>query len=111
MVARWRWAPPAGPCGCSTRRGAIYYGRSRGIAGAVVYVDFNHDGTLLATTSWDTTTRLWDTASGEQLLVTDIPCYSFSRDNVWLGIGRFGGGRGALETGAAAGASTTSYAR
>jgi serine/threonine protein kinase/WD40 repeat protein len=34
----------------------------------VVGVGFNHAGTLLATTSWDNTFRLWDTASWKQVL-------------------------------------------
>jgi WD40 repeat protein len=37
----------------------------------VVGVGFNHAGTLLATTSWDNTFRLWDTARWKQVLRAD----------------------------------------
>jgi Serine/threonine protein kinase len=35
----------------------------------IVALGFNHAGTLLATTSWDDTFRLWDTASWKQVLI------------------------------------------
>ncbi len=39
----------------------------QGHTGAVVTVQFAHSGYLLATSSWDGTTRLWDGVSGEPL--------------------------------------------
>jgi WD40 repeat protein len=37
------------------------------VRSAVVSVEFSHDGTLLATASWDGTARLWDVATQRQI--------------------------------------------
>jgi WD40 repeat protein len=61
--------------GCYDRRVYVWNtrtGASRAVLEGhehqVVGVGFNHAGTLLATTSWDNTFRLWDTASWKQVL-------------------------------------------
>jgi serine/threonine protein kinase/WD40 repeat protein len=40
----------------------------KGHIGAVVYLAFSQDGDLLLSDSWDSTSRLWDPATGQQLL-------------------------------------------
>ena len=39
----------------------------QGHTGEIIGAQFAHTGYLLATASWDGTTRLWDAASGEPL--------------------------------------------
>ena len=53
----------------------------------VVRVAFNHAGTMLATTGWDDTTRLWDPLTGGQLLKFPGLSYQlqFSPDDQRLG--------------------------
>ena len=46
----------------------------------VVALGFSHAGTLLATTSWDNTFRLWDTASWQQILLADATSYQLRFD-------------------------------
>jgi eukaryotic-like serine/threonine-protein kinase len=53
----------------------------RGHQGEVIHAAFNHRGDLLATTSWDGTTRLWDPATGRQLLQAPGYAVTFSRDD------------------------------
>jgi WD40 repeat protein len=48
---------------------------------SVNHLAFSPDGQLLATASWDGTAKLWDTASGKQLAVFDMP--SHCRDVVF----------------------------
>jgi eukaryotic-like serine/threonine-protein kinase len=59
-------------------------GKSRGVVEGhehkVVSLGFNHAGTLLATTSWDNTFRLWDTASWQQVLLADGMGYQLRFD-------------------------------
>src|SRR5205823_3082985 len=40
----------------------------KGHLGAVVKLGFNHDDDLLMSESWDSTCRLWDPRTGQQLL-------------------------------------------
>jgi serine/threonine protein kinase/WD40 repeat protein len=62
----------------------------RGHQGEVLQVAFNHQGNLLATTSYDGTTRLWDPMTGRQLLQAPGYAVSFSRNDNWLGLGYVG---------------------
>jgi WD40 repeat protein/Tfp pilus assembly protein PilF len=57
---------------------------------SVIHVTFNHAGNLIASTSWDRTTRLWDPHTGRQLLLANGFGASFSRDDRWLSFGTFG---------------------
>jgi serine/threonine protein kinase len=51
----------------------------------IIGIEFAHTGYLLATTSWDVTTRLWDALSGEALVVAPGMRMGFSPDeNGWL---------------------------
>jgi serine/threonine protein kinase/WD40 repeat protein/tetratricopeptide (TPR) repeat protein len=56
---------------------AVLQGHTSGIINA----QFAHSGYLLATTSWDGTTRLWDAVSGEPLVTAPWHCNGFSRDD------------------------------
>jgi serine/threonine protein kinase/WD40 repeat protein len=47
----------------------------------IIRVQFAHAGHLLATTSWDGTTRLWDAASGEPLAAAPGQFLGFSADD------------------------------
>jgi WD40 repeat protein len=58
----------------------------------VISLGFNHAGTLLATTSWDNTWRLWDTASWKQVLLANGTSYELRFDpqdhllaHIWQG--------------------------
>ena len=55
----------------------------RGHDGRIVALAFNQSATVLATSSWDDTTRLWDMLSGERLLALAGTSYQlqFSRDD------------------------------
>ena len=73
----------------NVRRGAlssILQGHTAQIVGA----QFAHTGYLLATSSWDGTTRLWDAAAGEPLAIAPGEFLGFSPDDrrlafVWAG--------------------------
>ena len=62
----------------------------RGHFAAVEHVAFNHDGRLLASSSWDRTSRLWDAHSGRELVRTMNHAVQFSSDGRWLGLGLAG---------------------
>jgi serine/threonine protein kinase/WD40 repeat protein len=53
----------------------------KGHNGGVIHAQFAHAGHLLATWSWDGTTRLWDAASGEALVTTAGAFWRFSADD------------------------------
>ena len=53
----------------------------RGHQGEVVGVAFNSTGDMLATRSWDGTTRFWEPINGEQLLSLDSDFRQFARDS------------------------------
>jgi eukaryotic-like serine/threonine-protein kinase len=53
----------------------------QGHTGSVVAVRFAHSGYLLATSSWDGTTRLWDGVSGEPLATAPGAIRAFSPDD------------------------------
>lgn len=65
----------------------------------VTAVGFNHAGTLLATTSWDDTFRLWDTASWRCVLMADGTSYEmrFGPEDRSLANLQQGGVAGVLE--------------
>jgi len=54
---------------------------------------FHPNSELLASSSWDATVRLWDPASGRQLMrISEYGVIGFSRDGRWLGVsGQTGG--------------------
>jgi serine/threonine protein kinase/WD40 repeat protein len=58
----------------------------KGHSAAVIHVAFDARGDLLASTSFDGTTRLWDPWTGRPLLSADGVGADFSRDNRWLGL-------------------------
>ena len=71
----------------NVRRGKLQM-RLEGHSGNVVGITFDHQGSLLASESWDTTARLWELASGKQLVVCPIgttPSIHFSLDDRSLG--------------------------
>ena len=83
----------------NVRRGAlasVLQGHTAEIIGA----QFAHSGYLLATASWDGTTRLWDAASGEPLAIAPGGLLGFSPDDRRLAFScgredrRLGRGRG-----------------
>lgn len=51
---------------------------------AVINLKFHNQGQLLASTSWDDTTRIWDTTSGRQLLQLEGQLIALSSDGKWL---------------------------
>jgi len=59
----------------------------KGHFGTVAYLGFSRHGDLLLSDSWDSTTRLWDAMTGQQL-VTKPGCayyqHQFSSDDQWL---------------------------
>ncbi len=57
----------------------------------VVSLTFHPGGGLLASRSWDGVLRLWDPATGRQLLKLPLLVYlNFSRDGRWLGVAESG---------------------
>jgi serine/threonine protein kinase/WD40 repeat protein len=57
----------------------------------VMILDFHPGGSLLVSNSWDGTARLWDPATGRQLLhFSGTARCDFSRDGRWLGLARNG---------------------
>src|SRR5262249_51841724 len=50
----------------------------------VIFVAFNHTGDLLASASWDGTTKLWDAEGGANLLTMHGFCHHFARDDELL---------------------------
>ncbi len=65
----------------NVRRGALQ-SVLEGHISAIVRVLFAHSGYLLATASWDGTTRLWDAASGDPLAMAEgVFLHPFSSDN------------------------------
>jgi WD40 repeat protein len=60
----------------------------KGHTGPVLSVKFSPDGKMIATSSLDGTTRIWDAATGENLLMLPIAGYlSFRPDGRRLAIG------------------------
>lgn len=57
---------------------------------AVIRTAYSAGGGLVATTSWDGTTRLWDAATGRELLACLGSAVRFSRDGRWLAFGHLG---------------------
>jgi serine/threonine protein kinase/WD40 repeat protein len=53
----------------------------QGHTNRVTYCQFAHNGYLLATSSWDFTTRLWDASSGEALVSTPGEIFQLSADD------------------------------
>ncbi len=53
----------------------------QGHTAGIIHAQFAHAGHLLATWSWDGTTRLWDAASGEALVTTAGAFWRFSADD------------------------------
>jgi WD40 repeat protein len=52
--------------------------------GNAIHVAFNSTGELIASSGWDKTTRLWDSRTGESLLVANLRGTQFSTDDRWL---------------------------
>jgi eukaryotic-like serine/threonine-protein kinase len=83
----------------------VFSGRQHAVCSGhlrqVQYVVFNHGGDLLASSGWDSTTRLWDPETGGQLVSCPGRPVRFSRDDEWLGLGLAGShvGRWKVETG------------
>lgn len=50
--------------------------------------DFHPRGDIVATWSWDGTTRLWSLADGRELIRLEAQMTNFSRDGRWLGLKR-----------------------
>jgi WD40 repeat protein len=77
--------------------GGRYFGRLEGHESAVTEVAFNHAGTLLVSTGWDGTTRLWEPFTRRQILSTPTgfpegwPKYVFSPDDRRLSFSRRAG--------------------
>ena len=65
----------------------------------VLHVDFSPDGRRLATTSWKDT-RIWDAATGRELLIAPGNVGAFSHDGRWLELGHVGGSVGRWEVAA-----------
>lgn len=57
----------------------------RGHRGRVTKVAFNHRGNLLASSAIDFSSRLWDSTTGEELLIFDAPVSKFSADDSAIG--------------------------
>jgi serine/threonine protein kinase/WD40 repeat protein len=55
-----------------------------GHKGPIPTVVFNHTGDLLASASWDFTTKLWDPVGGANLLTVHGHCHHFDRDDEHL---------------------------
>ena len=56
----------------------------------VVALDFNHAGNLLASASWDGTSRLWDPRAGRPLMSVKGAFRTISADDRWMLIDRIG---------------------
>jgi eukaryotic-like serine/threonine-protein kinase len=92
--------------GCSDNRIYIWNTRTglsrsvlEGHESRVIALGFNHAGTLLASTSWDDSLRLWDTASWKQIVLASGTSYElrFSADDHSLAHLEHGGVAGILE--------------
>jgi serine/threonine protein kinase/WD40 repeat protein len=90
--------------GCTDHQVCVWdvaSGRKRaacqGHTDAVIHVALTARGDVLASTSWDGTTRLWDTWTGKQLLSTSGFSMDFSNDDRWLGRGYAGASVGRWE--------------
>ena len=59
----------------------------RGHEAVALHAAFNQKGNLLASTSWDGTSRIWDVATGSELLRTSGYCQDFSNDDRYLALG------------------------
>ena len=97
--------------GCHDRRVYIWNTRTgasravlQGHEGNVIALGFDHAGTMLATTSWDDTFRLWDTASWKQILLAGGSSYEikFGPQNRSLAHLQQGGKAGVLEVASSA---------
>ncbi len=69
----------------------------RGHLSQAIAVAFNHDSSLLMSTSYDGTTRLWDPRRGEQLVSIDHRGLGFSDDARWLALNDLSLGYGRCE--------------
>jgi len=75
-------------CACSDSLGYVWDVQSgerravlRGHQAELMGVFFSHTGPLLASVSWDKTTRLWDSRTGRQLISADGELRAFSADD------------------------------
>jgi serine/threonine protein kinase/WD40 repeat protein/predicted Zn-dependent protease len=87
------WHPNARWLATGTNRGdlAMWDTRSgrlvtefHGLRNSILSVAFNRRGTLLMSSGWDSTTRLWEHISGQQLVKTIERGVSFSEDDTKL---------------------------
>ena len=92
MTPRLRLERPPGGAGLGLR----------GHNGMIVLAQFRHVGYLLATASFDGTTRLWDAASGEPLAMAPGACLSFASNDRQLALRAVGGKIGVWDVAAGA---------
>jgi serine/threonine protein kinase/WD40 repeat protein len=62
----------------------------QGHQAGVLHAAFHPDSEVVASTSWDGTTRLWHPRTGKQLLIVEGMATDFSTDGRWLAMGRVG---------------------